>query len=721
MISLHPPQSTSTTISVPSALLLLVSLLAVPPGATAQPGPAGEWEGKIEIPGSPLPVHLSLEAEGEGEWSGTYSIVVQGISNAPLEDVDVDDRVVSCALGGGIPGNPSFRLELSAEGTALSGTFTQGGATLPARFTRIGAAGPGGRSRSPEELEQDLQTFIDSVRTIWEIPGLAVAVVNRGRTITLASGVRSVESGRPVTAATQFPIGSTTKAFTATLLGTLVDEGLIEWDDRVVAHLPDFRLDSREATEALRVVDLLTHTAGLPRHDILWYLGTGLSRQEIFARLRHLESTDRPNQTWQYQNLMYMVAGILSERVTGQSWEELIEERIMEPLGMASGTTLDVEALRRMADHAVGHAAGEEGSTVIPFRSLTAIAPAGSINASATAMAAWLRFNLEGQGAGAEPLLTDETLEKIHAPHTVMPGASALPGKRYALYGLGWMISDYRGQAIVYHGGAIDGFVAQVTLMPEERIGVAVMTNRATGLPESLALDIVDMLRGEEPFDHAVTRAANMEEAEKLIETDEDAGGESIDRITGTTPSRPLAGYLGRYAHPAYDTVEVSERGGRLWVRYFTIDGRLDHYHYDVFELDSTAGTFAGTKVHFRGNLAGAIGSLAILLEPTIDPVEFTRLPDARLSDPAFLARFAGGWVVGGQAFTVQERLGRLLIDLPGQPIYELEPEGMSPDGSVTFTIEGLAGFRVRFAETDEGARAWFMQPNGTFPARRVE
>jgi len=224
------------------------------------------------------------------------------------------------------------------------------------------------------------------------------------------------------------------------------------------------------------------------------------------------------------------------------------------------------------------------------------------------------------------------------------------------------------------------------------------------------------MIRGEESFDHAVTLGSNMDEIAPEAEEVED-----IDRVEGTHPSRPLEEFTGRYAHPAYDTVTVTLEGGDLRLEYFGNRVRLDHFHFDVFAADTGSDTFPGLRVMFIPTAEGAIGRLSTPIEATLPPIEFERLPDGRLSDPAFLRQYTGVWTILGQTFTITERSGQLLVDLPGQARYTLEPLGITPDGAATFAIDGLTGFRVRFMQENGEEVALFLQPNGTFRATKSE
>ncbi len=697
---------------VAGAIVILSLLLPHFSHAQTASQVAGSWTGTIEIPGTSLEIVLSFPLQEDDQ--GTYSIPAQGVSDFPLNDLSVEDGTVSFSLGGGIPGNPSFSL-LIVNDNELSGSFTQSGSTFDARFRRKQeiAAEPDAGEKLDRDVQREIQSYIDSIRTLWDVPGLSVAVIHDGEEMTFVSGLRDVAAKKEVTEETRFAIGSTTKAFTATLLGILADEGLIDWDEPVITYLDDFQLLDKEATERLRVRDLLTHVSGLPRHDLLWYLGSRLGREELYHRLRYLEPVGPSGQEWRYQNLMYMTAGLLAERVTGKNWEELIEAKILEPLNMSAQTSLDVETLATDPDRSLAYQKNEEEIKEIPYRSLGAIAPAGSINASAKGILPWLRLNLGISSTSSMEVIDPTTLRVIHAPQVVMPEAIAFRGKDLSLYGMGWMISYYRGERIVYHGGSIDGFQAHIALLPEESCAISVFTNRQSALPEAMTLDLIDILRHESRYRHA---ARLFEQVETMVASSGDRPEEK--RIEGTQPSRPLAEYAGRYAHPAYDTILVEEVEGKLKVSYFDLSSRLVHRHYDVFEVDP-ADDLLGIQVIFNGALDGSIRSLSSLLEPMLDPIEFTRLADARLSDPEYLRRYAGSYQLSGQRMVIREVDGTLKLSIPSQPEYRLVASRLDEEGRALFAIEGLQGFTVRFAVEEGKTIATFLQPNGTFVATK--
>ena len=707
------PRSGSPLITL--LLLALITFGAVQLSAQSPAQIIGRWTGTIEIPGSPLDLVLDI-TDGES----TYSIAAQGVNGFPIEKLTIRSGEVSFHLGGGIPGDPRFDL-LLVNDNEMSGTFRQSGVTFDADFRREGSpetTREDGSANVPGrgiDVDARVESYLDSIRSAWNVPGIAVAVVVDGEEKIFTTGYRNLERKEPVTPSTRFAIGSTTKAFTATLIGMLVDEGLLEWDEPVITYLPDFELFDDEATARLRVRDLLTHVSGLPRHDLLWYLGDGLTREDLFSRLRYLEPVGPSGQEWRYQNLMYMVAGVLAERVTGDSWEELIEERIFAPLGMQGETSLDVQELRSDRHRAHGYVLNDDALEEIPYRSLGAIAPAGSINSSAQGILPWLQMNLLVAPPGAPKAMESSTLRLIQSPQVVMPAASNMRGKDLSLYGLGWMVSVYRGDRIVYHGGSIDGFQAQIALLPEEKTGVAVFTNRQSALPESLTLDIIDFYHHDKRYRHAARLAEQLE----ALAADERSQVEQPEIVEGTRPSREPVAYAGTYVHPAYDTIRVTASGDVLSLRYFGVEAALHHIHYDVFAIDTAVEVLGGSRIVFNGGLDGSITSLASLLEVSLDPIEFRRMADARLTDATYLRRFAGEYSLSGQSMEIRVVNGRLRLNITGQPEYDLIPKKIDPSGRAIFVIEGMEMFTLRFSDEDGDLLATFLQPNGTFVAKK--
>jgi CubicO group peptidase (beta-lactamase class C family) len=412
----------------------------------------------------------------------------------------------------------------------------------------------------------------------------------------------------------------------------LVEEGKLEWDKPVRHYLPTFTLHDPFATERMMVRDLLCHRSGLPRHEFLWY-GSNFTRKEIVERLAYLEPNADFRARYQYQNLMYATAGYLVECVTGQTWEEFVAERIFKPLGMTSSNTA-VEASLATSDYALPYQEKKDEIKEVPFyRKFQVIGPAGGINTNLEDMEYWLRFQLNEGKHGETQLLAAEHLAQNHTPHTVIPAGEAIPmGKHPEIanwcYGQGWFIGSYRGHRMVQHGGSIDGFMAEVALLPDENTAVAVFTNRGgTLVPYIIAFTACDRLLGAEKTDWNGRLQKEFADLKAQAEKQLAEMQKAEPAIPDTQPSHALDAYCGRYEHPGYGVVTISQVEDRLQCTYNDIPSSLTHVHYDIFELNLERFEFKA-KVSFATAEKGEIDSLAVKLEPTVKAQVFTRVPD---------------------------------------------------------------------------------------------
>ena len=675
----------------------------------------GRWNGEITVPGQTLEVSITLTFNDE--WSGTYTIPVQGINDQPLEKIEVNGSDVTFMLGGGVPGRPTFTLALSDNAKKLDGKLSQSGMEFPAIFSRDGESEVSQKHLSIEEKVSEIEGMLSKAQQDWDIPGIAVAIV-KDDSILFAEGFgqRDIEGDRPVTTSTLFAIGSTTKAFTSVIIGTLVDEGKLDWNTPVLEYIPDFRLYDDYATTHLTVRDLLTHVSGLPRHDLMWY-GADFSREELFNRLRYLEPTAELRQKWQYQNLMYMVAGLLAEHVSGMTWEELVEERIFKALGMHNAT-LSVGRMERSADFSWPYNQSEDKIERIDFRNIDAVGPAGSINAGVDEMAQWLRLNLNGGEIDGKEVVSKETLSKIHAPQAIVSNSPGVKGMMFDLYGMGWMIHSYRGHRLLHHGGGIDGFVSHVGFLPDDGIGIVVLTNRPTGLPQSAMLDIIDRMLDLQPYNHLASgleRQEMIRAKSKEIESDEDAA-----KVTGTSPTFPIGEYSGMYEHPGYGIIKIDDVSKTLKATFNGDSTTMHHFHYDVFYAREEGESTGGIAVSFEHDVGGGISALRVALESSLDPIRFVKLPSARLNDAHYLRRFCGDYGLSDRTANVSLQGATLILKVGSQPPFELLPRKEVVGLFAEFGLEELSGYRVRFQfDGDNVSKVVFIQPNGTFIAEK--
>jgi CubicO group peptidase (beta-lactamase class C family) len=483
--------------------------------------------------------------------------------------------------------------------------------------------------KEPGINSKDFAAFVAKTLADWKVPGVGVAVVKNGKVILAEGyGFRDVQKKLPVTPHTIFAIGSATKAFTATAVGVLVDEGKINWDKPVIDYLPNFRLYDPIATVQVTTRDLLCHRTGVPRYDFAW-LGSSASRKELFERIKFLEPNTGLRSLFQYNNFMYMAAGYLVEHISGSSWEEFVQRRIFDPLGMKE-SNFSVEISKKKSDLALPYGLEKDKLVEFQFRNIDAMGPAGSINSSALDMAQWVLFNLNKGQVGDKKIISGETLAEIHSAQMVIKQGEFrllenFPEMSPSNYGLGWIVTTYRGHIWIHHGGNVDGFTSLVTFFPRDNFGIVVLSNmNGTFVPEIIALNIADRLLGLDQVDWN----KRLKDIFNKLQTEEDKAKkeEEKDRKMGTKPSHPLEEYVGEYENPAFGSVVVSKEGEGLRLKTPALEGPLTHYHYDVFELRALLmGSEMKRKVSFESNIKGDIHSLSIQLEPAVKDIVFIK------------------------------------------------------------------------------------------------
>lgn len=449
----------------------------------------------------------------------------------------------------------------------------------------------------------------------WEAPGLAVAIVkDREVVFSKGYGVRELGKPDPVDEHTLFAIGSTTKAMTAAAIGMLVDEGKLDWDDPVADHLPGFQLSDAFVTREVTIRDLLTHRAGLPNADYLWY-GRDNEPEDIIHRMRYVPLETSMRSAFTYQNIMYATAGAVVAEVSGASWEEFIRDRIFGPLGM-TGAIATAATLEQQPNVAAPHARVDSVIQVIDNASVDAVAPAGSVWASVADMAKWMRFLLEGVTQEGTRLLTEETHRELFTPQTLVDPDEFYPTQEltkphWMTYALGWFQHDYDGRAVDFHTGSIDGMVAIHGLIRDERLGVYVLGNLDhVELRHALMYRVFDIYGAGPDRDWSAELQALYDGLREEAESRR-AERES-NRVPETSPTLPLERYAGTYTDPLYGTATVSgETPMRLYVGP-GLQGELEHWHYDVFRVRWDA-AWRGTRlVTFRLNQAGEVDTLLI-------------------------------------------------------------------------------------------------------------
>lgn len=496
-------------------------------------------------------------------------------------------------------------------------------------FTVLVASSAQAQRTPSRALDQSFDARIDSVLKAWKVPGIGLAIVKGDQVLMIKGyGYKDLEQKVPVTKDTKFAIGSVSKSFTVTAMASQASDGKLDWDAPVRRYLPDFMMFDPMATERMTPRDLVIHRSGLPRHDVMWGGGT-FTRDELYQRLRYLEPTRDFRAVWQYQNLMYMAAGYLSGKLDQTSWEDVVRARVFRPLGMATAD-FSVADLQRSADYALPYARLPNDSVVkIPYRNLDAIGPAGSINASPAEMIRYVTMHLNRGKLEGREILKPNAAREMQIPQMVMPvGQEAGPGGvdlGESSYGMGFMIQTYRGRKMVHHGGNIDGFSAEVNFLPNDSIGVVVLTNlNGTATRDFIPFMVYDRLLGLPPIDWSGRYKAQADR--QRARQDSIRTRDAASRVANTQPSHPLTDYAGTYNHPGYGDVKITVESGKLAFSYSSFALGMEHWHYDVFETQarSTANPIRW-RVQFHADATGIITGLTIPIESALKPMMFTK------------------------------------------------------------------------------------------------
>ncbi len=465
-----------------------------------------------------------------------------------------------------------------------------------------------------------LDAILQEAMKTWQVPGAAIAVVKGDEVVySKGFGERKLGSGTPVTTETLFAIGSTSKAFTTTAMAMLVDDGKMAWDDPVRQHLEYFRLSDPLADQNVTLRDLVSHRTGLSRHDALWY-GSPWSREEIIRRIGLVKLTQPYRAVWQYQNIMFLTAGQAIGAASKGTWEEFVQKRIFDPLGI-TGANFSVTVAQKAPDHATPHRKTRDGKREsIPWRNIDNVAPAGSINAGVGDLSKWLRFQLGDGTFQSKRLVSARQFEETHTPQMVMriegPGARELARETETTqqsYGLAWIIQDYRGHLLIEHGGGIDGFVTSVALYPKAKLGIAVVSNLSpASLPLVVRNSVADQMLGLPKKDwNAIFGGMQKQgEARQLKARQE----REAKRKKDTRPSLELAAYSGAYEEPAYGTARVGLENGALHLEWSNFKGRLEHYHFDTFDVRGFGGSQEDTQpVVFHLGADGEVANMELM------------------------------------------------------------------------------------------------------------
>ena len=474
------------------------------------------------------------------------------------------------------------------------------------------------------------------------VPGMAIAIVEQGKIVHAKGyGVRRLGSPEIVDADTIFPTGSTGKAFTAAALAILVDEGKLDWDDKVIDHLPDFRMHDAWVTREMTIRDLLLHRSGLGlgAGDLLFIPRSTRSRTDIVRALRHIKPATSFRSNYAYDNILYIVAGEVIAAASGQDFESFMRERVFKPAGMTSSVS-DEKDRFATENRAQPHARldprlrGLGPQQVLPEREgLGQVgAAAGGLSSSANDLARWLQVQLaEGAlpGEDGKRLYSEASAQAMWTPGVPVP-IRPYPAPiseitpQFSGYGLGWNVQDYRGIKVIQHGGAVFGVLTFIVLVPERDLGIALQINSEdVGVMRGLGYELLDHYLGFEPRDWV---AAFDTWNTKRLE-----GGLAALQATGkevrkaSRPSLPASGYAGKYADAWYGPIAITEQNGKLRIDFQqtpNMAGTLEHWQYDTFRTVWDDASIEPAYVTFALDAEGKVAH--ITLKPVSPLADFS-------------------------------------------------------------------------------------------------
>jgi len=402
--------------------------------------------------------------------------------------------------------------------------------------------------------------FVEGVMADWQVPGMVVGAI-RGNDVILAKAYGSIdaEGMAPVTEQTLFHLGPITKSFTVAGLGMLADEGRLDWDAPVRTYLPEFELMDPRATRNVTVRQLVTHTSGLPRHDVLW-CADAFDRKQLIRRLRHLKLTEPPGTRFQYNNLMFMVAGAVAGRVAGVSWEDFTRRRVLVPLDMAD-TRLTIAGFRSAADVARTYILNSTGRVPVELRDADAIAPAGGVYSNLSDMIRYLRFHVNKGRGGERTLIRRNTVEDLRIGVIGASDDFEFNELSISRYGMGFFVTRYRGERLIHHPGVINGYKGRLSLVPDSDLGIVVLSNLSgrNRAPTIVTFALIDRLLGLEPIDWpARFLAVGRTDRERTFARKKRAKRATLRPCDPVAPAHALADYDGRYVHPGYGWIDIA-------------------------------------------------------------------------------------------------------------------------------------------------------------------
>ena len=563
-----------------------------------------------------------------------------------------------------------------------------------------------------EEFKKHIESFdeiIEKSLNDMNVPGAAISVYADGEIILQKGyGYRDADNRLPVTTETLFPIGSITKSITALTLLTLVDQGVIDIDDKIVDLNPNFRLGDGNLTYEMTLRDYLTHMSGFPRHDGVWF-GEKLSRDDLVKKLRFLKPAIPYRSGFIYQNIGYAIIGNALEHITNKSWEDLVRERIFTPVGM-DACVFDLQDMINYGNYATGYVSiGNKGISAVQNIDPTTIGPAGSIKANLEDMSKLLKAFVNK----CPGLMQETTWKEMVTPKVI---SKLVCCEEYGVdeyvtmeaYGPGMIIISYRNHLCAFHGGNIDGFSSIFMSFPKDNLGLVILTNKQDSpLPYLFSAMIMDKLLQLPEVDWLKKYHDIAEKYTSVIQV-----GEVSDNDSNSKPTHPISEYAGEYEEPAYGELIVSVLpDDSLCAKFHGYNILLKHTRYNIFKPSNNSDFpfITGLRFKFEEDANGNINSVLVPFEPKVCDISFKKQKQANTFDEEYLQKFVGHYNYSGFDISIESGNKRLLAKTFGRSPFELIPTEIN-----LFSVKGFDGHVVKFIYDGDNIQSInLVQPSG--------
>ena len=415
--------------------------------------------------------------------------------------------------------------------------------------------------------ETQLDELVEKTRSTFNVPGIAVAIIKDGKVIlSKGYGVTNSNTNQKVDGNTLFGIASNSKSFTSAALAILVDEGKINWDDKVKKYLPEFKMYNKYVTDEFTIRDLLTHKSGLGLGAgdlMIWPDGHNFTPNDIVKNIQYLKPISGFRTKYDYDNLLYVIAGEVVAKVSGKSWCEFVEERIMKPIGMNNSAS-SWSRLKDTSNVIVPHVPTEGKLQVIPRYKNSIFDAAAGLYSSTNDLSKWLILQMNKGKHNDLQVFSEKQHKEMWSPQTILPERNSYPYKtNFRAYGLGWQLTDYNGFLQVSHTGGLDGIVTQSIMLPEIQLGIIVLTNQQSGAAfTAISNTIKDSYMGLPSFDHLAylskDRKGKEDDADKIT-------AEVWQTVAANTTKVNPKKYIGSYKDNWFGEVTISEKNGKLY------------------------------------------------------------------------------------------------------------------------------------------------------------